>query len=134
MLDWNRNEVYAEYDMFLVEDEANGYKLHLSGYKGTAGDGFSNHSGMKFSTKDVDNDLAVTDFNGSCAKRFTGAWWYHKCYKCNLNGKYYKGGEVADNAFDGVSWKPWKGPKYSLKKVEMKVRPKDAADRLLFGA
>lgn len=134
MMDWDRQEAYAEYDVFLVEEESHGYKLYVTGYKGTAGDGFAKHSGMKFSTKDVDNDLADTDFNGSCAQRFTGAYWYHKCYKSNLNGKYYKEGVVAENAFDGVCWKPWKGPTYSLKKVEMKIRPADAAEKLLFGA
>ena len=46
-----------------------------------------------------------------------------------MNGKYYKGGEVDEGAFDGVSWKPWKGSKYSIKKVEMKIRPRDAEER-----
>ena len=132
LTDWDKHTVTAEYDVFMLDDEQHGYRLYVSGYHGDdAGDALSNHSGMKFSTRDVDNDLAVNEFGGSCAKRFSGAWWYHKCYKSNLNGKYYKLGDVTEGAFDGISWKPWKGPKYSMKKVEMKIRPRDAGDRMI---
>ena len=122
--DWQRNTVHALYDLFLVDDESAAYRLHIGGYNGTAGDGMASHNNMKFSTRDVDNDQAVKDFGGSCAKRFHGAWWYYKCYKSNLNGRYYRGGDVKDGQFDGVAWKAWKGSKVSLKKVEMKIRRK----------
>ena len=60
-----------------VEGEDQGYKLHIGGYTGTAGDsmaaagGWSNN-GMKFSTWDRDNDK-----NGAtnCAKYY-GGWWF----------------------------------------------------------
>ena len=79
---------------------------------------------MKFSTHDKDNDLAVKDFGGSCATRFHGAWWYNKCYKSNLTGKYYRGGKTEEGMYDGVAWKPWTGSDVSLKRVELKIRPK----------
>jgi hypothetical protein len=126
MMDWEKTKRFAEFDYFLVDSEDEGYKLHIDGYNGDAGDGLTKHDGSKFSTKDVDNDKVVKEFGGSCAKRFTGAGWYYKCYASNLNGKFYKGGKIPEKRFDGVTWKPWTGPNYSLKKVEMKLRPASA--------
>ncbi|XP_074662974.1 uncharacterized protein LOC141915376 [Tubulanus polymorphus] len=126
MTDWERNKVSATYEDFWIDDGDNGYRLHVSGYEGNAGDGLKKHDNEQFSTKDVDNDRMEKDFGGSCAKRFSGAWWYYKCYQSNLNGVYYRDGKVADKKFDGVAWKPWKGPKYSIRRVEMKIRPKTA--------
>ena len=34
------------------------------------------------------------------------------------------GGRVDEKMFDGVAWKPWRGSAYSLKRVEMKIRPR----------
>ncbi|CAD5122942.1 DgyrCDS11337 [Dimorphilus gyrociliatus] len=125
MMNWERETATVEYEYFSVDNEANGYKLNISGFSGSeAGDSLSKHNGWKFSTKDVDNDGAKKELGGSCAKRFNGAWWYHKCYSSNLNGLYYRGGKVDDGAFDGVSWKSWTGSKKSLKQVSMKIRPR----------
>lgn len=33
-----------------------------------------------------------------------------------------------EKPFDGVTWKPWHGSAYSLKRVEMKIRPRSATD------
>ncbi|WAR19211.1 FBCDB-like protein [Mya arenaria] len=128
LMDWDKNKKYAEFDFFLVDNEDYGYTVHVEGYTGDAGDGLTKHDGSKFSTKDVDNDKVVKEFGGSCAKRFHGAGWYYKCYASNLNGKFYKGGKIPEKRFDGVTWKPWTGPNYSLKKVEMKIRPLSAKD------
>ena len=56
-----------------VEGEDQAYKLHIGGYRGTAGDsmtrdGLAGNNGMKFTTRDRDND------NGHCAK---GGWWFN---------------------------------------------------------
>ncbi|XP_053405928.1 uncharacterized protein LOC123565891 [Mercenaria mercenaria] len=126
LMDWDKTKKYAEFDYFLVDNEEEGYKLHIDAYNGDAGDGLTKHDGSKFSTKDVDNDKVVKEFGGSCAKRFYGAGWYYKCYSSNLNGKFYKGGKIPEKRFDGITWKPWTGPNYSLKKVEMKIRPASA--------
>lgn len=48
------------------------------------GDSLSYHHGRPFSTKDKDNDNAVTN----CALSYKGAWWYKNCHRVNLNGKY----------------------------------------------
>ncbi len=52
-----------------------------------AGDSLSKHNGMRFSTKDQDND----NYSASCAQSFNGAWWYDKCLVSNLNGAYLRG-------------------------------------------
>ena len=126
MVDWDRRRVSVEYDYFMVDDETEEYRLHLLGHQGPGPDSFLKHNGRKFSTKDVDNDSAKSEFGGSCSQRFTGAWWYFRCYKSNLNGKYYRGGIVAQKRYDGVAWNAWTGNNYSLKTVEMKIRPRRA--------
>ena len=72
---------------------------------------------MQFSTKDRDND----DARGSCAQRYSGAWWYNKCHRSNLNGLYHRGQHTSNG--DHVNWYHWRGDFYSLQKTEMKVRP-----------
>jgi len=49
---------YAEYSTFVVYDELCNYELEISGYDGSsnAGDSFSAHSGLMFTTYDRDND------------------------------------------------------------------------------
>ena len=118
MSDFDGNSSYAEYKTFEVENEATGYALKVLSYSGDAGDSFSNLSGMKFSTKDKDQDT----WSGNCAETFKGAWWYSYCHSSNLNGFYYEGAHKS--YADGVNWYTWKGNHYSLKFTEMKVRPK----------
>jgi len=73
---------------------------------------------MKFSTKDQDNDAWS---KGSCALRYKGGWWYHACHETHPNGQYLKGLTKVWAA--GIMWKAWKGYYYSMKFVEMKIRP-----------
>ncbi|XP_013401135.1 fibrinogen C domain-containing protein 1-B-like [Lingula anatina] len=112
---------YALYDSFSITSERTGYQLSLGTYSGDAGDslGVANYGskGMKFSTKDMDNDV----YSGNCATQFKGAWWYSNCHSANLNGLYHHG---AHTTFaDGINWKSFKGHHYSLKRTEMKIRP-----------
>ena len=57
--DFNQNTRYAHYDTFSVGDASTEYVLTVGGYSGTAGDCTTGnrHNGMKFSTKDNDNDI-----------------------------------------------------------------------------
>ena len=84
---------------------------------GTAGDSLSYHRGMPFSTKDRDNDK----YSGNCALNYKGAWWYNGCHYSNLNGLYLNG----KNDPKGMDWRLWKNTNYSVKRSEMKIRPKD---------
>ncbi|XP_076063815.1 techylectin-5A-like isoform X2 [Oratosquilla oratoria] len=86
-------------------------------YTGDAGDSLSVHSGHNFSTHDDDNDA----YTGNCAEGYKGGWWYANCHATNLNGKYLKG--PTESYADGVTWSAWRGQNYSLRSVEMKIRP-----------
>uniref|UniRef100_A0A8K9UX29 Tenascin R (restrictin, janusin) n=1 Tax=Oncorhynchus mykiss TaxID=8022 RepID=A0A8K9UX29_ONCMY len=109
-----QESVYASYDKFAIGDVRNLYKLRIGEYNGTAGDSLSYHQGRPFSTKDRDNDIAVTN----CALSYKGAWWYKNCHRANLNGKY---GESRHS--QGINWYHWKGHEFSVPFVEMKMRP-----------
>lgn len=80
---------------------------------------------MAFSTEDVDNDLHMRN----CALDCKGGWWFNSCLSSNLNGLYHLGRypdrQPSDGAFtDGIVWYTLKESEfYSLKRVEMKVRP-----------
>uniref|UniRef100_A0A8C9EIL5 Tenascin-R n=1 Tax=Pavo cristatus TaxID=9049 RepID=A0A8C9EIL5_PAVCR len=105
---------YAYYDKFSVGDSRSLYKLRIGDYNGTSGDSLTYHQGRPFSTKDRDNDVAVTN----CAMSYKGAWWYKNCHRTNLNGKY---GESRHS--QGINWYHWKGHEFSIPFVEMKMRP-----------
>ncbi|XP_072284874.1 fibrinogen-like protein 1-like protein [Pyxicephalus adspersus] len=90
LFDNNNEEKYADYNLFSVEDEANGYRLRLGSYTGTAGDAMSSvsagltHDNMKFTVKDKDQDI---NSGSNCASSNGGAWWYGSCFASKLNNK-----------------------------------------------
>ena len=99
--------VFALYSKFRIDDEAAKYRLHLSGYSGNATDKLQYHNGMKFSTKDQDNDKA----GGHCSVTWgDGGWWYNNCYESNLNGIYNT------TSLQGIKWV------HSTSFVEMKIK------------
>ena len=71
--------IWAEYSYVRILGESNGYRLMVSSYTGspTAQDTLSHHSGMKFTTKDQDNDLSPTTNIAETAK---AGWWFHTSY------------------------------------------------------
>ena len=77
-------------------------------------------SGMRFSTKDKENEKSP---EYQCALKFKGAWWYSRCHDSNLNGIYY-GGPHTKTYADGVCRRQFRGLQYSLKRTEMKLRPR----------
>ncbi|XP_046846856.1 ryncolin-1-like [Xenia sp. Carnegie-2017] len=113
--DTSGNKRYAEYDHFSVKNEKQKYELKIGKYSGTAKDSLGLHNGMKFTTKDSDNDKS----SGNCAASYKGAWWYENCHHSNLNG-LYKLGKHSSYA-DGVNWFHWKGYYYSLKSTTMEI-------------
>uniref|UniRef100_UPI0037E8BFAF angiopoietin-related protein 7 n=1 Tax=Semicossyphus pulcher TaxID=241346 RepID=UPI0037E8BFAF len=118
MEDWEGQTRYAEYGFFNVGNELNSYKLFIANYSGNAGDSLRYHNNTNFSTIHKDNDKCVDD----CASLRKGGYWYNCCTDSNLNGVFYRYGEHTKSS-DGITWYGWHGSNYSLKKVEMKVRP-----------
>ena len=90
------------------------YQLSISGFTGITTDPFSAHpiNGMKFTTKDRDNDRN----NRNCAVSGTGSnaggWWYNSCSYIQLNHQY-KG------SYTIVLNNKW----YPLPFIEMKIKP-----------
>jgi ficolin len=117
--DFDRDKRFAQYYSVRVANEMDKYRLTVGSYiKGDAGDSFSGHNNMNFSTKDQDNDI----WPGSCSRSYNGAWWYEDCHSSNLNGDYLRGPHP-DIFATGVNWETFKGLYYSLKRTEMKIRP-----------
>ena len=75
----------------------------------------------KFSAKDVDQDQST----GSCSQSYKGGWWYKACHLANPNGLYLRGSHQSQA--DGVNWLSFRGHRYSLKKIDMKIRRKSLA-------
>ena len=90
--DYSGNRAYAKYDSFNVEDSSSKYRLSVSGYSGTAGDAIAasgvsyyNVNGMKFSTRDQDND---NKRGINCAVHNKAGWWFNACTLTTLNNVY----------------------------------------------
>ncbi|XP_017593612.1 fibrinogen-like protein 1-like protein isoform X2 [Corvus hawaiiensis] len=89
--DASNNMKFADYNLFSLGDESQGYQLRLGAHSGTAEDAMASkgtttmHDNMKFSAKDRDQDTS----SGNCATSSGGGWWYSACYSVRLN---FKGG------------------------------------------
>ncbi|KAI8500857.1 hypothetical protein Bbelb_216750 [Branchiostoma belcheri] len=120
--DWNSVVKYAKYSSFSVGSSSD-YRLSVSGYSGTAGDGFSFVSGQAFSARDVDRDAN----SGSCAggqNWITGGWWYKSCGYSALNGPYLRPSDRTSYSGYGINWYYFGGSyRLYLKKSKMMVRP-----------
>ena len=114
MTDMEGNNGYGYSSTFYIGGSSNDYTLYASWVSGTIGNSLSYHYNRKFTTKDDDNDEWP---DGNNAERYSGGWWYHKSYHCNLNGLYNEteGGK-------GIVWTSWKPNTYSIPFVEMKIR------------
>ncbi|XP_053551859.1 ficolin-1-B [Bombina bombina] len=116
--DFDNNKTYALYRNFRIAGESHNYTLSVVSFiEGNAGDSFTYHNNVAFSTKDRDNDSSPS----KCALVYKGAWWYKACHFSNLNGLYLKDSQTS--SANGVNWKSGKGYKYSYKVTEMKFRP-----------
>eukprot|EP00058_Branchiostoma_floridae_P003923 XP_002589411.1 hypothetical protein BRAFLDRAFT_77854 [Branchiostoma floridae] len=124
LLDWNNESAFAEYSTFRVSGESDGYRLYFSGYSGTAGDSMTlGHSlnRQRFSTVDRDNDAWSSTH---CSQQLgQGGWWFAACGNSVLNGRYLGNCGYSCPYRQGVLWAHWRGWRYSLKSVSMKIRP-----------
>uniref|UniRef100_A0A1B0ANK2 Fibrinogen C-terminal domain-containing protein n=1 Tax=Glossina palpalis gambiensis TaxID=67801 RepID=A0A1B0ANK2_9MUSC len=112
---------HVKYDSFVVGNEEEKYILKNVGENtGDAGVAFARHQGYQFTTIDNDNDID----DDNCARTRMGGWWYLNCFWCNLNGKYYSTGHGPNEALhSGISWLGFHDYDYSMKFVQMMIRP-----------
>ncbi|KAG5881497.1 hypothetical protein JTB14_001641 [Gonioctena quinquepunctata] len=116
LTDKDQKKAYAHYKTFKIGSEPNGYQLSVvTGYSGDLGDSMTYHLGMKFSTKDYDQDGSEVH----CAEKYMGAWWYNSCFGSSLNGKLINRDGEDEYLFTGVHW----NTKYSYSATRMLVRP-----------
>ena len=131
MGDWKDKNYTARYNEFSVGSKGTGYALTIGLFDGdasTLGDSMittspgDNQNGMKFSTKDVDNDMVV-DKSCSTAYGGSGGWWYNRCYVSNPNGgenrkdASWKGIVWYDRGDLGTSWNAWKSSELSITQI-----------------
>ena len=113
----NKTKGYLSYRHFRVGPASDDYWLSISGFSGNTTDlitGTHSVNGMKFTTRDRDNDK----WSSNCAVRDTrgnaGGWWYN-AYACSIifpNHQYNSHHSVALN-------NQW----HSLPFIEIKIRP-----------
>ncbi|XP_022250685.1 techylectin-5B-like [Limulus polyphemus] len=119
--DFDGNQRWAEYVIFQVFGEEQQYRISVDGYRGNAGDALADRwygiNLLPFSTFDKDNDRSPLH----CGQLMQNGWWWRSCGR-SLNGKY-SSNPRNKHASKGVVWFRWRGWYYSLRKVEMKIRP-----------
>ncbi|KAJ3664173.1 hypothetical protein Zmor_008363 [Zophobas morio] len=122
LVDWDIKKAYQHYNHFVIGNETEGYAVKGLGESyGDAGDSFSGHVNMKFTTADKDQDTRV-EYN--CAAYNKGAWWYSNCYFSHLTGVYVHEGLLSEDNHN-IQWNTFHGYFYSLKQVRMMVRPRE---------
>ena len=117
--DWDNEWRYARYASFRVEDASTEYVLRLGSFTlGDAGDSMTYNNGSPFTTPDNDNDQT----HHHCGTLYgRSGWWFNSCSYAFLNNPYSHHSTV--DTFGGIVWSDWHGRQYSLKRVEMKLRP-----------
>ena len=115
----NGSASFLKYNHFQVGSPLHKYTLSISGYYDYGlPDLFAIDilNGMKFTTRDQDNDLS----GGNCAVANgagnPGGWWYRVCSAILLNGKYNHPKTVS--FYEDGKW-------VAVPFVEMKIRPID---------
>ena len=111
----NGTKSYLSYKNFSVGPANSQYQLSISGFAGVTTDpiaGTHSLNGMKFTTKDRDNDkwgrnCAVSAHGGNA-----GGWWHRACSHINVNHQY----KHKESIYLNGEW-------YSLPFIEMKLKP-----------
>ena len=110
----DKTKGYLSYHHFRVGSASDDYRLRISGFCGNTTDPItpSGLNGMKFTTRDRDNDK----WNGrNCAvddAGHAGGWWYNSCSQIYHNHQYNNRYSVYLN-----------GQWHSLPFIEIKIRP-----------
>ena len=111
----NGTKSYLSYKSFSVGPANSQYQLSISGFTGVTTDPFrygNPLNGMKFTTKDRDNDHARVNCAVNGIGNNAGGWWYNGCSWIHINHQYKNTYSIFLN---GV----W----HSLPFIEMKMKP-----------
>ena len=114
----NETSSYLSYNSFSVGPANSQYQLSISGFSGVTTDPFATHplNGMKFTTKDRDNDQYT---NGNCAinyyGNYAGGWWHNYCSLIQPNHHMH----TLEDKFSIHLNGEW----HFLPYIEMKIRP-----------
>ena len=116
----NGTKTYLHYKQFAIGSASDNYPLQVSQYKGIYPIDPFNYggnyrlNGMKFTTKDRDNDLHNTNCaaSGRNGNKNNNGWWFKNCALIQLNQQYSEVHKV----YDGSSW-------HNYIFIEMKIRP-----------
>ena len=132
---WDHHDSYGEvsYKNFKILSEADNYTLSLGPLKrneeqekivlNTAHDSFSIHNMGRFSTKDKDNDISIKNRN-IAAMYMTAGWFQNEnSIQSNLFGLNMNTIQTK-SSWMGMSWKSFRGSRYSLRQLTMSIRPK----------
>ncbi|XP_052106723.1 ryncolin-4-like [Mytilus californianus] len=120
-VDLSNEKAYATYSEFSVQNESSNYRLHISGYEGTAGDSMTDYrwnslNGRMFTTKDRDNDIREGD---NSATKFTrGGFWHGNGLNGNINGLYQRYG----NRNHRMTWRTWRWTTL-IRSTRMMIKP-----------
>ena len=112
----NGDHTFILYKSFQVESEDTFYKLRVTEYQQSVGDCMDHFNGMKFSTKDKDQDRHSIN----CAKERHAGWWFNNCVNCHLNGLI----DASAIKNDRFRMSEWQGNLY-LDWSEMKLRNRE---------
>ena len=110
----NGTKSYLSYKRFSVGPANSQYQLSISGFTGITTDPFTTNpiNGMKFTTKDRDNDK----YRHNCAVIGNGinagGWWHNVCSHIQINHQYNHQYSIVLNG----KWHP-------LPFIEMKIKP-----------
>ena len=103
LVDWDIKKAYQHYNHFVIGNETEGYAVKGLGESyGDAGDSFSGHVNMKFTTADKDQDTRVeyncAAYNSEFLKQ--GFFWW--LFSCCVVQKGHGGTAIATSATSPV--------------------------------
>ena len=109
----NGTKSYLSYKSFSVGPANSQYQLNISGFTGITTDPFTGHplNGMKFTTKDRDNDNKGHNCAVTGDGRNAGGWWHNACSFIHINHQYKHQYSIY------LNWK-W----HPLRFIEMKIK------------
>jgi len=118
---FNGNIGVSRYSEFKIDNEADKYRLHLSGPSGQASFG-NNANGLLFSAPGEDND-SLSNRECSTEGAGRGGFWFSACGKITPNAFYYNQTETVPSD-EGILWKKWIDTEV-MKGTEWMIRRKD---------